>query len=101
MRGHRLLKRAALVSSARPWLAGIYDATKLYIGQTRWHKGGGTGMKKFSFLQTLSGVDALAFGRYISCTSLLSVSTAERGANSSEAALAFFMGWPAGKDAAS
>jgi hypothetical protein len=49
-------------------------------------------MKKTSFFQALSGVDALASGRYINCTSLLSVSTAERGAASSEAALAFSIG---------
>ena len=101
MRGHRLLNRAALISSARPGPAGIYEAMEIYIEYRRRHKGGGTGMKKTSFFQALSGVDALASGRYINSTSLLSVSTAERGADSSEAALAFFMGWPGEKEAAS
>jgi hypothetical protein len=101
MSGHRLLTQAAPASSARPGAAGIYDAMELYIGHRRQHKGGGTGMKRTSYFQTLSGVDAPASGRYIKGTSLLSVSTAERGADSSEAALAFSIGWPGEKEAAS
>jgi hypothetical protein len=58
-------------------------------------------MKKTLFFKAFSGVDALASSRYIYCTSLLSVSTAERGADSSEAALAFFMGWLVEEGAAS
>ena len=58
-------------------------------------------MKKTWFFRTFSGVDPVASCRYIKGTSLLSVSTAERGADSSEAALAFFMGRPVEQEAAS
>jgi hypothetical protein len=58
-------------------------------------------MKKTSYFQTFSSVDAMAACRYIIVTSLLSVSTAERGAGSSEAALAFCTGWRGAKETAS
>jgi len=46
-------------------------------------------MKKAADFPRFSAVDAAQACRYINGTSLLSVSTAERGAVSSEAALAF------------
>jgi hypothetical protein len=58
-------------------------------------------MKKTSFFPAISDVDAPQSCRYIDCTSLLSVSTAERGADSSEAAPAFFVGWFAERKTAS
>jgi hypothetical protein len=57
-------------------------------------------MKNSAFL-AFSAIDASKLRRYSTGTSLLSVSTAERGADSSETALAFFMGWFCEKDAAS
>jgi hypothetical protein len=58
-------------------------------------------MNKIACFPLFSAVDAAKACRYINGTSLLSVSTAERGAVSSGAALAFSMGWFAGKGAAS
>jgi len=48
-------------------------------------------MKTFNF-QNFSAIDRAETRRYIAGTSLLFVSTAGRGAVSSEAALAFFTG---------
>lgn len=50
-------------------------------------------MKRAVHFPLFSAVDATESRRYINCTSLLSVSTAGRGAVSSGAALAFLGGW--------
>ena len=47
---------------------------------------------EFVAIQSPQTVDVVKWCRYLAGTSLLFVSTAERGAASSEAALAFFIG---------
>ena len=54
-------------------------------------------MKENARFHLFSANDVIGCHHYIGYTSLLSVSTAGRGAVSSGAALAFFMGWPAEK----
>ena len=54
-------------------------------------------MKENARFHLFSAIDVIGCHHYIGYTSLLSVSTAGRGAVSSGAALAFFMGWPAEK----